>query len=114
MIGFLLPLILKVGIPERFAKPVAKGVLIAGAVALIVGAFLVWDHFDDKAAVEADRNASRAEAVSRAREADEGAETAANRTREDIEDGNERAREAARDSDDPLGDGLRSLRTPTD
>ena len=114
MIGFLIPLVLRAGVPERIAKPVAKVVLVVAAVAALIVGFMLWDHFDDKAAVEADRNASKAEAVSTARHADERAEAAATGKEKDIQDGNERAREAAGGSDDPLGDGLRSLRTEAD
>jgi hypothetical protein len=114
MIGFLLPLVLKLGVPQRFAKPIATGVLIFGAAVLLIGGFLLWDHFDDKAAVKADRSAAKAEAVSRAREADERAHGAANRQNEEVSDGNERAKAAAAGSDDPLGDGLRSLRAEKD
>jgi hypothetical protein len=107
-------MILRLGVPADLARPVAKAALIVLAAALLIGGFLLWDHFDDKAAVEADRTAAKAEAVPRAREADERAERAGNQTREGIEDGNDRAREAAADSGDPLGDGLRSLRAETD
>lgn len=110
MIGFLLPLVLKLGVPESIAKPIATGLLIVSAAVLLIGGFLIWDHFDDKAAVEADRNASNAKATATARKADERAETAANRQKEDIEDGNDRAREAAAGSDDPLKAGLDQLR----
>lgn len=85
-----------------------------GAVALLTVGFLWWLAAEKQKAVIADRNAARAEAVSRAREADERAERASDSTREGIEDGNDRAREAARTSDDPLADGLRSLRPKTD
>jgi hypothetical protein len=34
------------------AKRLAKAGLIAGAIVAAVGGFLIWDYFDDKAAVE--------------------------------------------------------------
>ena len=81
---------------------------IAGAVALIA-AFIVWDYLDDKAAIEADRNASNAKAAEKARKADNAAHGAADERREAVEEGNRRAEDAARGSDDPLADGLREL-----
>lgn len=114
MIGLLLPLVLKLGVPSRLAKPVATGLMIVGAAVLLIGGFLLWDHFDDKAAIQADRNAANAQAAIAARKADERAEQAGNRTREGIEDANDRAQAAADAGDDPLGDGLRSLRAETD
>lgn len=51
MIAFLLPLVMKLGVPQRLAAPVAKVALIIAAAALLIGGFLLWDHFDDKAAV---------------------------------------------------------------
>lgn len=92
---------------------VTRGLAVVGVV-LLVGAGALWLHLHTKAAVEADRTAAKLEAVSRAREADERAEAAGNQTREAIEDANDRAREAAAGSDDPLGDGLRSLRGEAD
>lgn len=89
---------------------VTVALAVAGIV-LMLGAFALWLHLHTEAAVEADRVEARAEAVSRAREADEHAERAGNQTREGVEHANDRAREAAADSSDPLGDALRSLRT---
>lgn len=102
----MIPLLLRLGIPA----PVAKVALILLGVSLLIGAFVLWDRADDKAAVVGDRSEAKAEAVSQAREADERAERAVNQTRDGVEHANDRAREAAADSDDPLADGLRSLR----
>ena len=38
---------------EEAAKPFVKAGLAVMAVVLLIGGFLVWDHFDDKAAVSA-------------------------------------------------------------
>jgi hypothetical protein len=92
-------------------SPFARRALIIGGAAIaILAAFGLWLHMHDKAVVEADRSAANAKAVSTAREADERAQEAGNRKSEDVEDANDRAREAADGSDDPLADGLRSLR----
>jgi hypothetical protein len=105
------------GLSDKLAKkfaPLGLALIIIMMIGLLVGGFMLWDHFDDKAAVEADRNASKAVAVSKAREADERAQRAATGKSEDIRHGNERAREAASGSDDPLRDALDSLRTEAD
>lgn len=80
-----------------------------GAVA-VVGLVFLLHKCAVREAVKADRSAANAEAATTARDADERAEEAGNRTTEEVEDGNDRAREAADGSDDPLGDALRSLR----
>lgn len=49
-------------------------------------------------------------AVEKAREADSAAGASVKETNDAIEDGNQRARDAASGSSDPLGDALRSLR----
>jgi hypothetical protein len=96
------------------ARRLAKvGLAVAAFVLLVVG-FLIWDHFDDKAAVEADRSASKAEAVSRARDADGRAGRAADDTRDAIERSNADAKAAADRSDDPLATALDRLRAGTD
>lgn len=96
------------------AKRIAKVGLIVGALVMLIVGFLLWDHFDDKAAVNADRNESKVEALDTARGADEDAEAATAGKSEEVEDGNDRARKAAADSDDPLRDALSSLRPKAD
>lgn len=85
------------------------GLCVVGIV-LLLAAFALWLRLHTQAAVQVDRNVSKVEAVSRAREADERAHGAAAGKSKEVSDANERAREAAAGSDDPLGDGLRSLR----
>lgn len=51
-----------------------------------------------------------AKAVIQAREADEVARDTVEASKGAVEAGNDRARDAAKDSDDPLADGLRELR----
>ena len=76
------------------AKRLAKVGLIAGAVGAAVGGFLIWDHFDDKAAVETADSKRRLEEAHRALEG----ERRANRG----EDERRRSREA--DSDTTTAD----------
>lgn len=60
---------------------------------------------------ERDRNAlAAARALEQAREADAAATKAVARTLNEVEAKNERARDAASNSDDPLGDAMRELR----
>jgi cytoskeletal protein RodZ len=92
----------------------SRGIWLAIVAGLIGVAVLWWVAAEKQAAVEADRNAARAEAAARAREADERAHGAAQGKSKEVSDGNERAKAAAAGSDDPLGDGLRSLRAETD
>jgi hypothetical protein len=102
----MIPLLLRIGIPARLHK----AALIGAAVVALLAAFFIWLAVHDRGVVEADRSASNAKAVTTAREADERAETAATGQSDRIEKGNRDAEEAARNSDDPLADGLRSLR----
>jgi len=89
----------------RWAK-ITAGIVLLLALAFIVHKCAVRD------AVEADRNASNAAATTTAREADQSAQEAAEGKSTAIEQENDRAKEAARDSDDPLADAMRSLRHP--
>lgn len=109
MIALLAPLLLKIGIPARFHK----AVLLGAAVVMLLAGFGLWLHFHDNAVRKADRNAANAEAVSEAREADERAEKASTGKKNDVEKGNRDAEDAARNSDDPLANGLRCLRDHT-
>lgn len=62
------------------------------------------------AKMEAAQEKAARKAVERAREADDTAGQVSAGRKQQIEEGNERAKEAARNSDDPLRDGLNSLR----
>lgn len=80
------------------------------AAATLIAALLLWDWFDDRAAVAA----HEAEAAARVQEAARAAESAAhgavtNRQTE-VEQSNAEARTAAARSDDPLRAGLDRLR----
>jgi|GEM_PF-4956701 hypothetical protein len=95
---------------RTFLGGIPRWAWIALAIVIAAIAFGIWLSGEKQKAVEADRSAGKAEAVSTARTADEAAHGAAQGKSEDIEHGNEQAREAARGSDDPLADALRSLR----
>lgn len=88
----------------------AKGVWLVIAIAALIAGFVLWLDAREDAAVEADRARSNAEAVTTAREADQAASEAQRDKLEDVEHGNDRAREAAAGSDDPLRDALEWLR----
>lgn len=87
-----------------------------GAILIAAGilAFIVWDIFDDKAAVSADRGESKAVVTGRARKADETAHGAAQGKIKQVEQSNEQAREAADGSDDPLKSAFDELRAEKD
>lgn len=81
-----------------------------GLAALALAAFLAWDWWDDRAAVAA-HEAELAEEV-RATEAAAAinAAAAAQESKQEVEQRNVEAREAASRSDDPLKSGLDRLR----
>lgn len=83
-------------------------------IALGIGALLIAALTLHKCAVSnavrADRAVASAAATKTAREADQAAQTAVEAKRAEVEQGNRNAQAAARDSDDPLRDGLNSLR----
>lgn len=106
---FLITLFARWGLPERIRAPLATAATIVAAVALVLGAWNVWLHFHDRAVVRADRAKANAEAHETARRADEAAQGETDRVKTQVEDENERARDAAKDSSDPLADALRSL-----
>ena len=93
-----------------YARRIAKAGLIAAAVVATIVGFLIWDHLDDKAAVDAANARATVEAMTKAREADEAADSANDHTRNEVEQANDEARNAAESGDDPLGDAFRSLR----
>tara|TARA_Y100001947_G_C10291001_1_gene282829 strand:- start:522 stop:902 length:381 start_codon:yes stop_codon:yes gene_type:complete len=72
------------------AKRLAKIGLIAGAIVVAVGGFLIWDYFDDKAAVEKADSKRKLEGANNALEG----ERRANRG----EEARREAREADRDT----------------
>ena len=82
---------------------------IAGALALV---WIVYQHGEsvgyDKRDAEYDEAARKA--AEAARKADAIAGSVVDQSRNEVEQGNEHAREAANGSDDPLRDGLNSLR----
>jgi hypothetical protein len=92
------------------ARRLVTVALAVAGVLLMLGAFALWLHLHTEAAVEADRVEARAEAVSRAREADEHAERAAGATQDSVAASNASAAEAAAASDDPLKAAMDELR----
>lgn len=96
---------------------IAKALAWVQASAWWLGACLVlsslaWVHgchtgVDQERARDA---ANQVKVLGKAREADAAADAKGDTTRAEIEAGNERARDAAKNSDDPLGDALRELR----
>lgn len=94
------------GLP-KWARLTIAGV--AGAL-LIWGGISLWLRAHDKGVAEGDRNAANVEATTTARKADEGAHAASRGKSDEVQHGNENARKAADDSDDPLASGLHSLR----
>lgn len=93
-----------------YAERLVKIALTALLALIAVVAFLWWLDAREDAAVEADRAQSRAEAISKAREADQRAGEAAQATQDRIEQSNKRARDAAEGSEDPLADMFEALR----
>lgn len=85
---------------------------VCAALALFAGVQtlrLSWAH-TEIAKAERDKARTVAEAVAQARKADAVGVGAADAVQGAVEAGNDRARDAARGSDDPLRDGLEALR----
>lgn len=80
------------------------GISLAGAM------FLWWLDKREDAAVEADRARTSAEAAAKAREADESAYTASQGKSQTVEQSNAEAKKAAAAGNDPLKDGLNTIR----
>lgn len=80
-----------------------------GALALWL-AFTLWLHFHDRSIIREHEAEITEQVGQKTRAADAAATEASDRTVDDIAAGNQRASEAAKDSDDPLADGLRELR----
>ncbi len=91
----------------RAGKFAAGGLAI---VLLIVG-FMFWLHGREKAAVEADRAKVAAKVLETSRRADAAAQATTAAIQSKVETTNEQARDAARNSDDPLRDGFGKLRS---
>ena len=98
--------------PIRFSAHDPARPLLAGLV--LLGLAFLLHKCAVRDAVEADRDASKAEALSDAREADERAHGAAETTRDAIERSNTDVKAAADGSDDPLRAGLDRLRADQD
>lgn len=92
------------------ATRAGKFAAIGLAVVLAITAFMLWLDHREKAAVNADRAQAAVEVLDTARRADAAAvaTTAAIQTK--VEKSNDEARNAARNSDDPLRDGFGKLR----
>jgi hypothetical protein len=83
---------------------------IAGALVLSHGLAYCEGRKDGKASERAAQAIVEAKAVEKARKADADAGQAVEATKADVEAGNQRARDAAAGSDDPLRDGLGALK----
>lgn len=90
----------------RAGKFAAAGV----AVILAVIAFLWWLDSREKAAVERDRAEAAAEIAESQERAQRASSERVEAIRNDTERTNDEARDAARNSDDPLGDAFGKLR----
>jgi hypothetical protein len=86
------------------------------AIAAVVGVLLAWALWSlwishhDAAVIDQHEGKIDAEVERKTGEASEAAADAAATTRSDVERGNDKARGAAAESDDPLADGLRALK----
>ena len=97
-----------------FSAIAARWQLAAGLAALLIashGLAYCEGREDGKEASEARQAALDLKAAQKARKADAAASQAVKGTTDNVEQGNQRAREAG--GDDPLGAGLRSLRAET-
>lgn len=82
----------------------------AAWAALAVLTLLTWLHFHDRAVIREHEAKIAAQVEEITRLADEAALARAALTKKRIEESNDRAREAARGSDDPWRDGLGALK----
>jgi len=85
----------------------AWGLIGSGALIL---AGLAWLHFHDRATIAAHEADVATRMQKRADKAEADAVSAVTKTSNEVEQGNEQARNAAARGSDPLGDGMRSLR----
>lgn len=106
----LIPLLASLGVAERFRKPVAYIALAVTVLALLGLLWAIWLHNHDASVIERheEKITNQVDAVSS--EAAASASAAVDQSRNEVERTNDQARDAASRSDDPLGDGLRSLR----
>ena len=93
------------------ATRAGKFAALALAVVLAVAAFTWWLSNERQEAVEADRAKAAVEVLGKARRADEASSATTTAIQSKVETTNAEVREAARNSDDPLRDGLDRLRT---
>lgn len=105
MIGLLLPIIARLGVPERFQKLAAWVALILAAIALLWLAKTIYD----RSIIREHEREIVEEVRDKTAKGNAAATEAANATKADVEEGNRRASEAAKESDDPLAAGLREL-----
>lgn len=94
----------------QFLKGVPREVYYAAAAAIALLLIYNTGRNHGEADVQAAWDSATRAAIQQARDADEAANRAIDNTRNNVEQSNEQARDAATGSDDPLGAGLRSLR----
>ena len=99
-------MILPFGLTPFAAKLIGGGI----ALALTIAGFMLWLNGRENAAVEADRAKAAVEVLGKARRADAAAQATTAAIQSKVETTNEQARDAARNSDDPLRDGFGKLR----
>ena len=110
MIALLLPLLARVGVTQRFAKPLAWATTLIVGGALLWAAFSAWDYFDDKAAVNADRAAANLETAKAVTKADRTANAKADERKATFEtQQKELEHEAAKGDDGLAGPGVRGV-----
>lgn len=68
MIAFLLPVLARWGVPERVRKPLAAGLLVVAAIALLAALWGIWLWQHDKGVIDA-HEAKREARAGEAREA---------------------------------------------
>lgn len=110
MIALLLPLLARVGVTGRFAKPLAWATTIIVGGALLWAAFSAWDYFDDKAAIKADRDKANVEVLRGIVEADRAANAKADERKATFDtQQKELQNEAAKGDDGLAGPGVRGV-----
>lgn len=101
----------RLGLPQRLLAPVAYVGSAVLAIALLWLVWALWLRSHDKQIVREHERKIAEQVERKSVEASHAATDAAHATKSDVEKRNDEARGAARDSDDPLGDALRSLRS---
>lgn len=114
MVGFIaIQLMQRFALGPRTAGWIARGILASLAVLALYAAYSwAWDKGRDAERARWEAASAKIEAADKV--ADEKGLAVAGETKKDIDDGNERARQAAAGSDDPLARGLNSLRAEKD